>query len=67
MQTPDTHDAPLVPYTPTTSETTSPTARTDGGSRRDPDRPLDRPPATDHATDYARCSEEIEPFVADLR
>lgn len=64
MQTPDTHDAPLVPYTP---DTATQAVSTDGGSRREPERTFDRPPTTDHATEYAHCSEEIEPFVADLR
>lgn len=63
MQQPDTHDAPLVPYTPNTS---SRPIAPDGGSRPSPGRPLDRPPATDHATNYTRCTEEIEPFVPDL-
>jgi hypothetical protein len=30
-------------------------------------RPFDRPPRTDHAADYTRDEEEIEPFVPDLR
>lgn len=60
MQEPDTHDAPLVPYTP---DTPTQHISADGGNRRS----FDRPPATDHATEYSRCSEEIEPLVADLR
>lgn len=64
MQHPDTHDAPIVPYTP---DTQSQFVVTDGGNRRGTARPFDRPPSTDHATDYSRCSEEIEPFVPDLR
>lgn len=61
---PEPHDAPIVPYTPDTS--TQP-IYADGGNRREPDRTLGRPPRTDHATEYARASEEIEPIVADLR
>ncbi|MCY4732006.1 hypothetical protein KY092_15700 [Natronomonas gomsonensis] len=64
MQSPDTDDAPLVPYTPDRS--TDETVRTDGsGCELSP--PFDRPPKTDHATPYTRDDEEIEPFVADLR
>lgn len=63
-QQPQPHDAPIVQYTPDTS--TQP-IYADGGTRREPDRPLDRPPETDHATEYARTSEEIEPLVTDLR
>jgi hypothetical protein len=64
MQSPNTDNAPLVPYTPDRS-TDEPT-RTDGP--REELTPLfDRPPETDHATPYTRDDEEIEPFVADLR
>lgn len=65
MQSQDTHDAPLVPYTPDTAD--SRTVRADGGTRRSPERPFDRPPETDHASGFTRDAEEIEPFVADLR
>ena len=71
MQSPDTTDVPLVPYVSTdpgsvsTSES-SPVLASDGG-RRPTERPLDRPPRTDHATPYTRDIEEIAPFVPDLR
>lgn len=64
MQHPDTHDAPIVPTAP---DTPSEFVSADGGSRPGTARPFDRPPATDHATDYSRCSEEIEPLVPDVR
>ena len=61
MQIPDTTDAPLVPYI------NEPEPISTDGGRRPPERPLDRPPRTDHTTAYTRDAEEIEPFVADLR
>ncbi|WP_178916937.1 hypothetical protein [Natronomonas gomsonensis] len=64
MQTPDTNDAPLVPYTPDRS--TDETTRIDGSGGKI-SLPYDRPPKTDHVTPYTRGDEEIEPFVADLR
>lgn len=62
MQHPDTHDAPIVPYA---HDKTRPVSA-DGGNRPDSERPLDRPPVTDYATDYTRSTEEIEPVVPDL-
>lgn len=64
MQHPDTHDAPIVPYAP---DSPSEFVAVDGGNRRGTGPPFDRPPATDHTTDYSRGAEEIEPFVQDLR
>lgn len=65
MQQPDSTDAPLVPLL--SDQPTDPRVVTDGGDRRPPERTFDRPPSTDHATEYTRDEEEIEPFVADLR
>lgn len=62
MTSPDTTDAPLVPFIESHEE-----AYADGGTRRPPERPYDRPPETDHSAEYTRDAEEIEPFVADLR
>lgn len=71
MQSPETPDAPIVPNVTAATdeqphEETATSLTTDGG-RRPPERPFDRPPRTDHATEYTRDQEEIEPFVADLR
>lgn len=62
MQNPETHDAPIVPRAPSTE---TPPVYADGGSRSS-SRPFDRPPATDHTTEYERGRAEIEPAVADL-
>lgn len=67
MQTPDTTDAPLVPHITEPAPEPAPEPIATDGGRRPPERPLDRPPRTDHATGYTRDAEEIEPFVADLR
>lgn len=65
MQQPDSTDAPLVPLLP--DQPSDQPLATDGGDRRPPERAFDRPPSTDHATEYTRDDEEIEPFVVDLR
>ena len=52
---------PIVPRLP--AETT-PTLAADGGSTRS--RDFDRQPDTTHAPND-RCTEEIEPFVPDMR
>lgn len=71
MQSPDTTDAPIVPNVSTDSRTEpaaeSGTALAFDGGPRPPERPLDRPPRTDHTTAYGRDTEEIEPLVPDLR
>lgn len=69
MQSPDTIDAPIVPYVSTDAESetgASDSLASDGG-RHPSVRTFDRPPRTDYATEYTRDEEEIEPFVADLR
>ena len=68
MQSPDTTDAPIVPYVADeTAPTRTPSITTASDGGRPAGRPFDRPPRTDHATEYTRDEEEIEPFVADLR
>jgi hypothetical protein len=81
MPTPDTTDAPIVPAVTTTADRTTAdrtTAERSTATRssqptsaskeaRTRGRPFDRPPRTDHAADYTRDEEEIEPFVPDLR
>lgn len=71
MQTPDTTDAPIVPYVNTDAGSGTETATSDAlasdGGRRPPARPFDRPPRTDYANEYTRDEAEIEPLVPDLR
>lgn len=52
---------PIVPRLPAEN---TPTLATDGGRTRD--RDFDRQPDTSHSPND-RCTEEIEPFVADMR
>ncbi|WP_255196134.1 hypothetical protein [Halorarius litoreus] len=52
---------PIVPRLPTEN---TPTLAADGGSTRP--RDFDRQPDTTHAPND-RCTEEIEPFVPDMR
>ncbi|MFQ3320022.1 MAG: hypothetical protein ACI8UR_000354 [Natronomonas sp.] len=64
MQSPDTTDAPLVPQITDRPEEQTDIEVTD---RCSSERPFERPPQTDYATEYTQAEEEIEPFVADLR
>jgi hypothetical protein len=54
---------PIVPRLPTES---TPTLAADGGEPRERPRDFDRQPDTTHAPND-RCTEEIEPFVPDMR
>lgn len=74
MQSPDTTDAPIVPFVSDATDSTAEKSTADApqslasdGGGRPSDRPLDRPPRTDYATAYTRDTQEIEPFVPDLR
>ena len=67
MQSPDTTDAPIVPYVDPDPAEHRPSEEVASDGGRPAGRPFDRPPRTDHAAEYTRDVEEIEPFVADLR